>query len=116
MAKHAGKVQSLNHTMNILSYGFCLCMIVIQFVQAKMGVTPGWGGAAQLVELLGKQQALKILTSSQKIFSQEALNIGLADGVISNESVCSKLANIFITYISCNPRKICDWLLSYLTT
>ena len=65
------------------------CFQVIQFVQARMGVTPGWGGAMQLVDLVGKREALKILSSSKKILPIQALNMGLIDEVISTENPVS---------------------------
>lgn len=60
---------------------------VIQFVQARMGVTPGWGGAVQLVDLVGKREALKIVASSKKILPTQALKIGLVDEVIPEDTV-----------------------------
>ena len=59
----------------------------VQFVQARRGVTPGWGGGTQLVDLVGRQQALKLLTSSVKIHGIKAKAIGLVDGLIDKHSV-----------------------------
>eukprot|EP00520_Triparma_pacifica_P013827 CAMPEP_0118634092 /NCGR_PEP_ID=MMETSP0785-20121206/1353_1 /TAXON_ID=91992 /ORGANISM="Bolidomonas pacifica, Strain CCMP 1866" /LENGTH=193 /DNA_ID=CAMNT_0006525025 /DNA_START=154 /DNA_END=732 /DNA_ORIENTATION=- len=39
----------------------------MKFVQATMGVTTGWGGGTRLVELVGKEEALKILLTSEEI-------------------------------------------------
>lgn len=39
----------------------------IKFMQAMMGVTTGWGGGTRLVELVGKEVALKLLLTSQEI-------------------------------------------------
>jgi enoyl-CoA hydratase/carnithine racemase len=60
---------------------------VIQFVQARMGVTPGWGGAVQLADLVGKREALKILASSKKILPTQALDMGLVDEIIPQGTV-----------------------------
>jgi pentose-5-phosphate-3-epimerase len=62
-----------------------LFLAVIQFVQARMGVTPGWGGAMQLVDLVGKQEALKILVTSKKIQPTQAL----VDEIIPQDTVSS---------------------------
>lgn len=52
-----------------------------------MGVTPGWAGAAQLADLVGKREALKILASSKKINPTQALNMGLVDEIIPQDTV-----------------------------
>jgi ethylmalonyl-CoA/methylmalonyl-CoA decarboxylase len=53
----------------------------IAFVQGKMGVTTGWGGGAVLVRLVGRSQALAMLTgaSKQSVDPQKALEIGLSN-------------------------------------
>jgi len=51
----------------------------ISFVQVKMGVAPGWGGASRLVDIVGKRKALQLLLSCQKVGLQEGLNCGLID-------------------------------------
>ena len=63
-----------------------------------MGVTPGWGGAGQLVDIVGKREALKILASSKKIHPNEALNIGLVDEIIPDDIVsCSIICLDYLT-------------------
>jgi ethylmalonyl-CoA/methylmalonyl-CoA decarboxylase len=54
----------------------------VSFVQAKMGVTPGWGGTKRLVDLIGSRQALRLLGTSATISAEKALSIGLADDVV----------------------------------
>ena len=54
----------------------------IQFVHKNMGLIPGWGGVTRLVQLLGRQKALTLLASAQKVESHKAEQIGLADHVI----------------------------------
>ncbi|OQS02494.1 hypothetical protein THRCLA_05137 [Thraustotheca clavata] len=51
----------------------------VAFVHANMGVVPGWGGAARLVKLVGRQQALKLLGRTEKMDAKKALEIGFAD-------------------------------------
>ena len=50
-----------------------------QFVQAARGVSPGWGGAARLVEIVGRTKALHVLTSATPITAETAIAMGLAD-------------------------------------
>lgn len=52
----------------------------IRFVQVKMGLTPGWGGGARLVKLLGKQKALQLLGKGEKVDLSYGHQLGLVDG------------------------------------
>ena len=51
----------------------------ISFVQVRMGVAPGWGGASRLVDIVGRRKALQLLLSCQKIGLQDGLDCGLID-------------------------------------
>ncbi len=42
-------------------------LATVTFVQARMGVTSGWGGGKALVDLVGKNRALKLFLSCQKV-------------------------------------------------
>ncbi|KAL4657436.1 Ethylmalonyl-CoA decarboxylase-like [Arapaima gigas] len=55
----------------------------IQFVHKQIGLVPGWGGAARLVRIVGSENALKLLSSAQKVNASYAEQIGLSDGVLS---------------------------------
>ena len=72
----------------------------IQFVHAKMGLTPGrlptdmffdglvdhhvgWGGASRLLEMLGRRSALWLLSSCARVRCSDALKIGLIDATYS---------------------------------
>ena len=52
-----------------------------QFVQAQRGLSPGWGGAARLVQIVGRTKALRLLAGAQSIPPDEALQWGLVDVV-----------------------------------
>nr|XP_020452453.1 ethylmalonyl-CoA decarboxylase isoform X1 [Monopterus albus]XP_020452454.1 ethylmalonyl-CoA decarboxylase isoform X1 [Monopterus albus]XP_020452455.1 ethylmalonyl-CoA decarboxylase isoform X1 [Monopterus albus] len=60
---------------------------VIQFVHKHMGLVPGWGGAARLVNIVGSQNALKLLGGALKVDPEFGLQIGLADGVLEGSQV-----------------------------
>jgi ethylmalonyl-CoA/methylmalonyl-CoA decarboxylase len=51
----------------------------IQFVHARIGASPGWGGALRLCSIAGRGHALRLLGTSEKLSSEAALAIGLAD-------------------------------------
>jgi len=56
----------------------------ISFVQVKMGVAPGWGGASRLVDIVGKRKALQLMLSCQKVGLQEGLDCGLFDAELDD--------------------------------
>jgi len=51
----------------------------IHFIHSRLGITPGWGGTARLVRIVGQSRALRILTSARWISSGEAQWLGLVD-------------------------------------
>ncbi|KAG7392665.1 enoyl CoA hydratase domain-containing protein 1 [Phytophthora pseudosyringae] len=52
---------------------------VIQFVQVRMGVSPAWGGGAILYKIVGRQDALRLLCTAEKLTADRALELKLAD-------------------------------------
>jgi len=50
--------------------------------EAKLGVTPGYGGTQRLPRLIGRGAALKLLLTGEMIGAEEALRIGLVDEVV----------------------------------
>ncbi|XP_007897448.1 ethylmalonyl-CoA decarboxylase [Callorhinchus milii] len=54
----------------------------IRFVHKLMGLVPGWGGATRLVQIIGYRNALKLLSSADRVRSAKALRIGLADKIL----------------------------------
>jgi enoyl-CoA hydratase/carnithine racemase len=54
----------------------------IGFVQAAMGVSPGFGGGARLVRRHGPRRALDLLSRVRPLDAQQALNLGLVDEVV----------------------------------
>lgn len=55
---------------------------VIQFVHKRMGLVPGWGGAARLVRIVGSKDAIKLLAGASKVDPELGLQIGLVDEVL----------------------------------
>lgn len=54
----------------------------IMMKHAAMGVSPGWGGLARLVGLVGRSTAAKLLFTALPIGAEEALRIGLVDELV----------------------------------
>lgn len=57
----------------------------LHFVQARLGLTTGWGGAARLVRLVGLGQALDLLLTARAVTAAEALAMGLVQRVVPVE-------------------------------
>jgi enoyl-CoA hydratase/carnithine racemase len=55
--------------------------IRIGFTQASLAIMPAWGGAERLAGLVGRSQALLLITTGEKIGTAEAHRIGLIDRV-----------------------------------
>lgn len=53
----------------------------IGFVQVKLGISPGWGGAALLARTIGYQAALRLILTGKVCSADEARHIGLVDDV-----------------------------------
>uniref|UniRef100_A0A8C8RJI6 Ethylmalonyl-CoA decarboxylase n=1 Tax=Pelusios castaneus TaxID=367368 RepID=A0A8C8RJI6_9SAUR len=51
----------------------------IRFVHKHMGLVPGWGGAARLVQIVGTGPALKMLSGALKVDPERAVRLGLAE-------------------------------------
>ncbi|MCB9758703.1 MAG: enoyl-CoA hydratase/isomerase family protein [Alphaproteobacteria bacterium] len=52
---------------------------ILRFVQAKLGLVPGWAGGVRLVDLVGRRQALSLLGTARGLSAAEAVDIGIAD-------------------------------------
>lgn len=53
-----------------------------QFIHGKLGASPGWGGLNRLVSIVGRNKALSILLSSQKLQADEALKLNFIESII----------------------------------
>ena len=54
----------------------------IGFVHVRLGVVPGFGGGARLVQLVGRRKALDLLSLGHTLTAEEALECGLIDHII----------------------------------
>ncbi len=53
----------------------------IAFVQGTLGISPAWGGGADLIQLVGGARALRLLARAEFISANAAYELGLADAV-----------------------------------
>lgn len=57
----------------------------IGFAHSRMGITPAWGGCTRLVHTIGYTKALDLMVTARRVSGEEALNIGLADGIVDTK-------------------------------
>ena len=55
----------------------------IGFVQARLGVSPGWGGAARVIHRIGRARALRVMAGADRLYGLDAQAVGLADEVVA---------------------------------
>uniref|UniRef100_A0AC34R1H2 Uncharacterized protein n=1 Tax=Panagrolaimus sp. JU765 TaxID=591449 RepID=A0AC34R1H2_9BILA len=51
----------------------------IGFVQARMGISPGWAGASRIVEAIGRAKAIEVLAASSTFSADDAKAMGFVD-------------------------------------
>lgn len=57
--------------------------------EVKLGLVPGYGGSQRLPRLIGKGRALEMILTGEPIGAEEALRIGLANRVVSEQDLIS---------------------------
>lgn len=57
----------------------------IGFVQGVMGLTPGWGAADRLMQVLGYQRSLEVLLTARILETDRALGLKLIDHVVTTD-------------------------------
>ena len=59
--------------------------------ETSLGVLPGWGGTVRATQLLGVATARRLILTGELILAEEALRIGLVDGVFLAEQFGSQM-------------------------
>lgn len=54
----------------------------IGFVHGRLSITPAWGGATDLCQLVGPSRAMRMMTTSDLVDAEQALSWGLADAIL----------------------------------
>lgn len=55
--------------------------------ETKLGLIPGFGGTVRLPRLIGADNALEWITSAKSYRAQEALQVGVIDGIVATEKL-----------------------------
>jgi enoyl-CoA hydratase len=58
--------------------------------EVSLGVTPGYAGTQRLIQLIGKGKAFELLMTGAMIKTDEALDLGLVNYVVSQEELLAK--------------------------
>ena len=64
----------------------------IGFVHGRLAITPAWGGATDLYQLVGPSRAMQMMTRGDLIDADQALAWGLADAVMRDGADGADLA------------------------
>ena len=55
--------------------------------ETKLGIMPGFGGSVRMPRLLGADSALEIIAAGKDVSADQALKIGLVDGIVKPEKL-----------------------------
>ena len=55
--------------------------------ETKLGIMPGFGGSVRMPRMLGADSALEIIAAGKDVGAEQALKIGLVDGVVKHEKL-----------------------------
>ncbi|XP_065444612.1 ethylmalonyl-CoA decarboxylase isoform X2 [Chrysemys picta bellii] len=80
----------------------------IRFVHKQMGLVPGWGGAARLVQIVGSGAALKLLSGALKVDPESAVHLGLAEETLpsSDETRSLEEAQAWLNQYTKGPAEV----------
>jgi len=72
----------------------------VQFVQTRMGVVPGWGGASRLLNIVPRTTALRLLGAAEPIRGgQEALQSGFAQVISPTGGAVASATEYMQSYV-----------------
>lgn len=66
----------------------------IGFPQVNLGLIPAWGAPERLASLVGRARALSIMLTGRVLNAEEALQLGLVEGVVPSEDFDDRVAEL----------------------
>ena len=75
----------------------------IRFVQALMGVSPGWGGATRLVRLVGRARALELLGTACACNAAACYEIGLVTQTVPKHEMDRWIVTKLEAFVHAHP-------------
>jgi enoyl-CoA hydratase len=77
---------------------------VFKLPEVELSVFPGAGASSSLLQLVGPARAKDIVLTSRKVSAKEALQIGLADMLISHENIMEGTMEFVQELLKKNPK------------
>jgi enoyl-CoA hydratase len=74
--------------------------------EVNVGIMPGAGGTQRLTRVVGKQKAMEMILTGNRINTQEALQLGLVNRVVPAESLMSEAKKLAHEIASKSPLSI----------
>ncbi len=71
--------------------------------EVSLGIIPGYGGTQRLPRLVGSGTALQMILQGDPIDAQEALRIGLVNGVFAQDELMAKVKEVANRMVSRGP-------------
>ena len=71
--------------------------------EVALGIIPGWGGTQRLPGLIGKGQAIEMITGGEMINAEEALRIGLVNHVVPQSKLMEKVYSLAKSILKNGP-------------
>ena len=78
----------------------------LSFPELKLGMVPGWGGAARLTRLVGQAKAMEILLTGNELTAAEAERFGLVNRVVQPGDLLSEAQTLMQTVLQNSPMAI----------
>ena len=76
--------------------------------EVNLGLIPGYGGTQRLTQLIGKGKAMELTMTGNMIDANEALRLGLANHISSQENLLAEAKKILQTITSKAPLAIAE--------
>ncbi|MEC8652083.1 MAG: enoyl-CoA hydratase-related protein [Planctomycetota bacterium] len=74
--------------------------------EVSLGITPGYGGTQRLPRLVGSGVALQMILQGDPIDAQEALRVGLVNGVFSQADLMGEVKKVASRMVSRGPQAL----------
>src|SRR5207244_1112064 len=74
--------------------------------EAKLGITPGYGGTQRLIQLIGKGKAMEFLMTAEMMDARQALQSGLVNHLTTPDQLLSKCEELIGKIKTQSPKAI----------
>lgn len=71
--------------------------------EVNLGLIPGYGGTQRLIQYIGKGKAMELLMTANMINAEEALNLGLVNGVYTLDELLDQCKKVILSISKKGP-------------